>query len=138
MNKEIDNIEVQEVAEEVKKEEKNTSNSNGSKSNPLRSILDGTMLTKELVIKQFPFVIFITILCIFYIANRYSSEKIVRKSQEIQRELKELRAEQISTTSELMQLSQQSEVVKLIYQNELGLIESVDPPKTIIIKNESE
>lgn len=135
MSEEKENIEVQKAPEENSDQGKAKSSSNGSRPNPVRSFLDGTLLTREIIMKQFPFVIFITLLCVIYIANRYSAEKIVRKTQIIQNELKELRAEQISVTSELMQLSQQSEVVKLVTQNELGLVESVEPPKTIIEKN---
>jgi hypothetical protein len=137
MSEEKENIEVQNTPEETNDQGKEKSSTSGSRPNPVRSFLDGTLLTREIVLKQLPFVIFITMLCMLYIANRYSAEKIVRKTQIIQSELKELRAEQISITSELMQLSQQSEVVKLVNQNELGLVESVEPPKTIIAKNQN-
>jgi len=137
MANENENIELQKPAEETKQQKGSESGSNGSKANPLRSFLDGTLLTKEVFLKQFPFVIFIAVLAVLYIANRYSAEKIVRKTQDLQTELKELRAEQISITSELMQLSQQSEVIKLVEGNQLGLTESIEPPKTIIVKEEN-
>jgi hypothetical protein len=135
MSEKKEDIEVKNTPEETKDQGKEKSSSSGSRPNPVRSFLDGTLLTRDIILKQFPFVIFITLLCVIYIANRYSAEKIVRKTQILQTELKELRAEQISVTSELMQLSQQSEVVKLVTQYELGLVESVEPPKTIIEKN---
>ncbi len=137
MTKENENIESQKPAEETKQQKESSSETTGTKSNPLRSFLDGTLLTKEVILKQFPFVIFIAVLCVLYIANRYSAEKIVRKTQDLQNELKELRAEQISITSELMQLSQQSEVVKLVDENQLGLAESVVPPKIITVREEN-
>jgi len=137
MSEEKENIEINNSPEETNDQGKAKSSSPGSRPNPVRSFLDGTMLTRDIIIKQLPFVIFVTLLCVIYIANRYSAEKIVRKTQIIQTELKELRAEKISVTSELMQLSQQSEVEKLVDKNELGLVESVEPPKTIIKKNEN-
>ena len=137
MTKDKENMEVPKATEEKTQEEKGGSETNGSKPNPLRSFLDGTLLTKEVILKQFPFVIFIAILCVLYIANRYSSEKIVRQTQDLQNELKELRAEQISITSELMKESQQSEVVKKINEKQLGLTESIEPPKTIIVKEQN-
>lgn len=122
-------------------EETNSSSENSNKketesprSNPFRALMDGTILSKEIIRKQFPFVIFLTLIAIAFIANRYSAEKIVRNTESLKIELKELRAEQISVTSELMQLSQQSEVVKLVTTNQLGLTESIDPPKKIIVK----
>lgn len=102
--------------------------------NFLGAILDGTFLSREIIIRQFPYIIFITVLCALYIANRYSTEKIVRETQALQNELKELRAEQISVTSELMQLSQQSEVMKLICKYNIGLSEAPEPP--IIVEKE--
>ena len=137
MIEEKENIEIQSTPEEINDQGKAKTSATGSRPNPVRSFLDGTMLTREIILKQFPFVIFITLLCVIYIANRYSAEKIVRRTQILQTELKELKAEQISVTTELMQLSQQSEVLKLVTQNELGLVESVEPPKTIIEKNKN-
>lgn len=92
------------------------------------------MLSKEIIKKQFPFVIFLSFIAIGFIANRYSAEKIVRNTESLKTELKELRAEQISVTSELMKESQQSEVVRKINEKQLGLTESIDPPKKIIVK----
>jgi len=137
MSNDNENIEIKNTPEEKNEQESGQDSSKSSRPNPVRSFLDGTMLTRDIIMKQFPFVIFITLLGIIYIANRYSAEKIVRKTQIIQNELKELRAEQISITSELMQLSQQSEVYKLVSQNELGLNESIEPPKTIEVKKEN-
>lgn len=137
MSNENENTESQKPAEETKQQKNGGNEPSGARPNPLRSFLDGTLITKEVILKQFPFVIFIAVLCVLYIANRYGAEKVVRKTQDIQNELKELRAEQISITSELMQLSQQSEVVKLVEVNQLGLAESLEPPKTIIVKEEN-
>ena len=137
MSSENENIEVQKAPEEKSEQGNEKASSKSNRPNPVRSFLDGTMLTRDIIMKQFPFVIFITLLGVVYIANRYSAEKIVRRSQILQNELKELRAEQISITSELMQLSQQSEVFKLVSQYELGLNESIEPPKTIEVKKEN-
>ena len=61
-------------------------------------------------------------------------EKVVRESIELIKEINELRAEAITTSSELMFSSKQSEVVKLVESRGLGLIESVEPPKKIIVE----
>ncbi|NCO54129.1 MAG: hypothetical protein COS14_07090 [Bacteroidetes bacterium CG02_land_8_20_14_3_00_31_25] len=103
-------------------------------SNFFKSFINGTLLSREVILKQFPFVIYLTFIAIILIANRYGAEKVVRNTQSITNELKELKAEQISVTSELMRLSQQSEVIKLVNQYEIGLSELIEPPKKIIIK----
>lgn len=100
----------------------------------IREILDGSVLNSEIIIKQVPFIIFVTFIAVLYIANRYHSEKLIRQSITMQEEVKELRAEAISTSAELMNLSKQSEVLKLITDKELGLKEAVEPPKKLIIE----
>lgn len=98
-----------------------------------RELLDGTLLTREVVIKQLPFLVFLTFLTMVYIANRYNAEKVVRETVTIQNELKELRAESVSIAAELMEISRQSTVVKMVQEKNLGLKESMEPPKRIII-----
>lgn len=138
MSNKEENIE-EKVIEEVKtgSEHKSEKEPEKTHSNFLKSFLDGSLLSREVILKQFRFVLFLSFIAIILIANRYGAEKIVRNTQTIENELKELKAEQISVTSELMQLSQQSEVAKLVNLNELGLSESVDPPKKIIINVEN-
>jgi len=116
---------------------KNTSKNedSASKRANLKEIIDGTVLTREIVVNQIPFFIFLSIMAIIYIANRYQSEKIARDTINIQNEIKELRSESIATASELMFISKQSEVMKLVEKNELGLLESKEPPKKILVGN---
>jgi len=97
-----------------------------------RDIVDGSLLTREKVVRQLPFVLFITLIIIFYIANRYHSEKLVRRTLELQKELKELRAESISTASELEYISRQSQVARLVDEKNLELEESSKPPYQIV------
>jgi hypothetical protein len=51
----------------------------------------------------------------------------------IQNELKKLRAESVSIAAELMEISRQSTVVKMVLEKNLGLKESLEPPKRLII-----
>lgn len=98
-------------------------------------VFDGSVLTRDKVVRQLPFVLFIALLIIFYIGNRYHSEKMIRQTMELQTELKELRARAISTASELEFMSRQSEVAKLVESKGLGLKEAVEPPIKITVKN---
>ncbi len=100
----------------------------------VRDLLDGSFLN-EFVVKQIPYILFITMLAFIYIGNRYRAEKIVRKTIDLQKELSELRAEAITTSSELMFISKQSEVVKMVEEQGLDLKESVEPPMKIVIKD---
>lgn len=96
------------------------------------TVLDGSFLTKENFMKSLPFVFFLTGLAIFYISNSYYAERTVRDIDNISTELKELRSEFITTKSELMFRSKQSEVANAVA--DLGIEESRMPPKKIVIK----
>lgn len=97
-------------------------------------VFDGSVLTRDRVVRQLPFILFVTFLIILYIGNRYHAEKTIRRTQELQTELKELRARAISTASELEFISRQSEVAKLVDEKQLGLKEAVEPPIKITVK----
>jgi hypothetical protein len=99
-----------------------------------RDILTGNILNKEAVAGQIPYILFLAFLAIFYIANRYKYEKLVREGQNLQLEVRDLRAESITTASQLMFISKQSQVSRLVDEKGLGLEESVVPPKKIKAK----
>jgi cell division protein FtsL len=100
---------------------------------PLKELLDGSLLTREAVVRQLPYILFVTFLAVIYIGNRYHAEKVVRETTILQNQIRELRSESISIEAELMDISKQSEVVLLVQQRGLDLKESVEPPKKIII-----
>lgn len=105
-----------------------------TRKNSFRNFIDGTVLTREIVIKQLPYIIFVVLLAIIYIGNRYHAEKVVRETVSLQNEVKELRSEAITTSAELMSKSRQSVVARMVRENELGLEELVEPPSKIIMK----
>jgi len=93
-----------------------------------KDVLDGSLLTRDNVVSQLPFVLFLTLLLVIYIGNRYHAERVIRQTLELQSELKELRARSISTASELEYLSNQSQLAKLVDQKNIGLKYSEEPP----------
>lgn len=97
----------------------------------IRELLDGTILVRENVLKQLPFVLFLTFLGIIYIGNRFHAERMVRKISEMKTEVGNLRSEEITITSELMNISRPSEVAALVASKNMGLKESMVPPKKI-------
>ena len=101
---------------------------------PLKNVMDGSILTRDSVINQLPYILFLTLIAVLYIGNRYHAEKIVRKTIQIQAELKELRAESITSASKLMYISKQSEVARLVNKKGLGLKEAVEPPQKLVVK----
>lgn len=97
----------------------------------VRELIDGTILVRENMIRQLPFLIFLTLLGIMYIGNRFHAERMVRVISELKTEVGDLRAEQITITSELMNISRPSEVAALVESKNMGLKESLEPPKKL-------
>ena len=98
------------------------------KKTSVKELIDGTIITRKAITKQLPFILFSSFLAVIYIGNRYHAEKIIRETDKLKLEVEDLRTESIITASELMFMSKQSEVIKLINRENLNLIESVDPP----------
>ena len=96
------------------------------------SIVSGSFLTREETLKLIPFVLFLFTMAILYIANGYYAEEKVRQMSQITNQLKELKSEYITSKSDLMFLSKQSEVAKTALK--LDIKESVVPPKKILVE----
>jgi hypothetical protein len=96
-----------------------------------RSILDGSVLTRELAIRLLPFVLFFMVLCVAYIANSYYAEKTLRKINRVRHELRDLENQYIYSKSQQMMYSRRSNVAAMIDSS--GFIESLTPPKKIIV-----
>jgi len=86
------------------------------------------------LVHAMPFILFITGLIMFYIGNSYYAESTIRKIDKIKSELKEKRAEFISTESELMFRSKPSEIAKAV--EPMQIKEPLEPPKRIIVSEE--
>ena len=126
-NKFRDKPEEQEAPKAVK--EKKTTNSFLKKLDPTE------YLNKEHAVAMMPYFIFLAMLGIVYISNTYYAERTIKKMDKISNELKELRSEYITSKSDLMFNSKQSEVARAV--EGLGLLESVTPPKIIHVKKDS-
>jgi signal peptidase I len=109
------------------------------KENPVlkgvQSVLDGTILTRDKVVNSLPFLFYMMLLAIMYIANSYYAEKKIIEIEKIKKEIKELRSENITTKSKLMFYSRQSEVVKRI--GPYGIKESLIPPRKIFVSKDT-
>jgi len=122
-----------------KKDKKNNEQAEPTKDTAKRAsvkeVIDGSFLTRDIFLKQMPFIFFLAVLAVVYIANRYHAEKIVRDTEKMKKELQDLRSETIASSSELMYISKQSKVAAMIKRQGIDLHESVEPPKKIVITN---
>lgn len=102
------------------------------KSFSIRDLLDGNVLTRKAVIKQSRFILLLVFIAFLSIANRNHAEKTVIRLNQLQSDVKELRAKSITISSDLVRISRQSEVARLVLRYELGLEENLEPPKKLI------
>jgi hypothetical protein len=102
------------------------------KSFSIRDLIDGNVLTRKAVIKQSRFILLLVLIAFISIANRNHAEKTVIRLNQLQQDVKELRSKSITISSDLVQISRQSEVARLVLRYELGLEENLEPPKKLI------
>jgi hypothetical protein len=99
----------------------------------IKELLSGTMIPENIILKNLGYVSLITLLAAIYIGNRFHAEKVTRETTRLIREVKDLRAESLSTSTDLMYVSKQSEVFRLVRENGLGLEELETPPFKILV-----
>lgn len=90
-------------------------------------------MSKESAINFMPFLFFLALIGMFYIANKHYAEKNIRQIEKINKELKELKWEHLTAKSILMSKSKQSEVAKIT--KTFGLNEAVTPPTKIVVNS---
>jgi len=98
-----------------------------------QEVLGGRFLTRKNATRLLPFILYLTLLAIIYIANTYYAERKIRKMDDMRDDLKELRFEYISTHSALMGQKKQSSLVKFLEKD--GIKASTTPPGKIIIED---
>lgn len=97
----------------------------------LSKIFGGSFLSDDRAVQHVPFIMFLGLIAILYIANGYYADDKIREVNKISNQIKELRTEYISSKSDLMFVSKQSEVAKAV--EPLGLKEPVVAPMKIEI-----
>ena len=97
----------------------------------LSKVFGGSFLSNDKAVEMIPFILFLGVIAIFYIANGYYADDKIREVNKTSNEIKELRTEYISSKSDLMFVSKQSEIAKRV--EKLGLKEPVVAPMKIEI-----
>ena len=120
------------MVKDRKKVEFDTSLEEGGKAFSLRDLLDGNVLTRQTVLRQSRFILLLVLIAFLSIANRNHAEKTVITLNRLQNDVKDLRSRSITISSDLVRISRQSEVVRLVDKYELGLEENLEPPKKLI------
>ena len=83
-------------------------------------------------VKYLPKILFVLMLSLIYISNTHYSEKTLRKINQTQTDLEDIRADYTTLKADLMFASKQSEVARRV--KALGLKESSNPPYKIVVE----
>ena len=118
---------------ETAKEENKEKKKQVSTGSFIRELLSGSMVSEKLILKNLGYISLITLLSAVYIGNRFHAEKITRQTTRLQREVKDLRAEPLSTSADLMSVSRQSEVYSNVREKGLNLEELKSPPYKLLV-----
>ena len=122
-----------------KKEEKIKIKKKKKSSKVARSFMDvlnGNVLTKDYVIQNLPFIVFITALMLVYIGMGYNVDKNTRLINALEDENLDLRTEEIAVKTEYNVVSGQSQVADSTAK--IGLVEARDEaPNIIAVPNET-
>lgn len=102
----------------------------------IMSILGGSFLVREEFKKQFPFMVFVTILLMALITNTYIAEDRNREIARNGKILNDLQVEYIQLKSDIMQASKQSVLAKKL--KNIGIKEPLEPLKRIQIEEQPE
>jgi len=91
------------------------------------------VISKEAATDALPFLCFLALLGMIYIANSHFAVNNVRRIDKLNKEVKELRWEYKSLKADLMFKSKLTEVAKKV--DTLGIKELIEPPKKLIVKS---
>lgn len=91
------------------------------------------VVSKEAATEMLPFLVFLSLLTMLYIANSHMAVNNIRDIDKLSKEVKELSWEYKSLKADLMFKSKLTEVAKKV--DTLGIKELTEPPKKIIIRS---
>ncbi|RVU00091.1 hypothetical protein EOD41_14110 [Mucilaginibacter limnophilus] len=100
--------------------------------NFLTQFLSKGFVTSEEAANALPFVLYVALLCMIYIANGHLATKTMRDIDKLNKEVKELTWDYKSAKAELAYKSTLTEIVKRT--DTLGIHAPVEPPQKITIK----
>ncbi len=98
----------------------------------LKSIFGGDILQSRFMLKQILWVVVIVVLMIVYTANRYSAQQDIIRIAQLREQLQEVKYKVLTQSSELMNLTRQSNVERHLKQtNDSTLLNPTSPPYLI-------
>jgi len=102
----------------------------------MKDLLGGSLLSREVVVRQAPFALFLFAMLLFYIGNQYRGSKVMRETMALEEQVREMKARAVTISFKRQEISRQSEIIKLIRSKGMDLEEALIPPYKIIIDSQ--
>jgi len=96
-----------------------------------KNYLGGDVFSKDSVVKQLPFILYVVLLLMIYISNTYVAEDMKLDIKKTTKILEDRRVEYITIKSEITTLTKQS--VLSVALKDKGIKETVEPVKKIVV-----
>ncbi len=94
-------------------------------------VLGGGILKEDFIVKHTKMIVFVVVLFFFFIGNRYTCMQKLREIDRLQQQLRDIRFEALSISSELTGNSRQSQIELLIEEQGIELETAKTPPYTL-------
>ncbi len=94
-------------------------------------VLSGNILTRAEARRYYPYIFFMALLMLLYIANGYHIQTLHRRYNRLNNQVKELRSKSLTLSSMRMTATRQSEIVREVERRGIPLHEALEPPKVI-------
>jgi hypothetical protein len=121
----------EELPVEEQQEEEQPKTPEGSTTAFFRKLFTEGVVSKESATDMLPFLIFLCVLVMIYIANSHMAVKNIRDIDKLSKEVKELSYGYKSLKADLMFKSKLTEVARKV--DTLGIKQLIEPPKKIIV-----
>ena len=103
------------------------------KSSTVRDLLNGDIWTKKFFRKQYKLILMIALLTFLYIGNRYQYETELARVIQINKEIKDAKYEALTISAQLMRLTRQSNIERMVRERGIVLYEPDRPPIVVEI-----
>lgn len=90
-------------------------------------VVGGTILTEDFFLKNTRFMLVAFVIIVLYISNRYSCISKLAEIESLRKELQDAKYESLTISSELVGISRQSQVQRLLEKNNADLITPTEP-----------
>jgi len=100
----------------------------------LARLFRGEFFSNSFLTKNFYYILFVVAMIMVTMYNKFLTEKVINEINKTKNEVNALKAISVSNTAELMHLSKESVVIKMVQDEGLAVQPLNKPPEKIVIR----